>query len=151
MLYLVLYTPRNICFGYSLKSPHWDDCNKYPKHMFCEEIRIKTMPFLHIILYNSKFISVTTSVGTNAVVIFVCVKVLRPKQPYGVMSSAVSLPNHTFCLFDLGLTSLSTIFQSYRSGVWMWQGAHCSLLECCLTEISRPRHFDMIFHPVTLY
>ena len=55
------------------------------------------------------------------------------------------------CLFDLGLTSLSTIFQSYRDGVWMWQGAQCSLLECCLTEISRPRHFDMIFHPVTLY
>ena len=23
------------------------------------------------------------------------------------------------CLFDLGLTSLSTIFQSYRDGVWM--------------------------------
>ena len=55
------------------------------------------------------------------------------------------------CLFDLGLTSLSTIFQSYRDGVWMWQGAQCSLLECCLTEISSPRHFDMIFHPVTLY
>ena len=55
------------------------------------------------------------------------------------------------CLFDLGLTSLSTIFQSYCDGVWMWQGAQCSLLECCLTEISCPRHFDMIFHPVTLY
>ena len=55
------------------------------------------------------------------------------------------------CLFDLGLTSLSTIFQSYRDGVWIWQGAQCSLLECCLTEISCPRHFDMIFHPVTLY
>ena len=27
---------------------------------------------------------------------FVCVEVLRPNQPYGVMSSAVSLPNHTF-------------------------------------------------------
>ena len=28
--------------------------------------------------------------------LFVCVKVLRPSQPNGVMSSAVSLPNHTF-------------------------------------------------------
>ena len=56
-----------------------------------------------------------------------------------------------FDLFDLGLMSLSTIFQSNRDGVWMWQGAQCSPLECCLTEISRPRHFDMIFHPVTLY
>ena len=55
------------------------------------------------------------------------------------------------CLFDLGLRSLSTIFQSYRDGVWMWQGVQCSPLECCLTEISRPRQFDMIFHSVTLY
>ena len=28
--------------------------------------------------------------------LFVCVEVLRPSQPSGVMSSAVSLPNHTF-------------------------------------------------------
>ena len=27
---------------------------------------------------------------------FVCVEVLRPSQPDGVMSSAVSLPKHTF-------------------------------------------------------
>ena len=27
---------------------------------------------------------------------FVCIEVLRPSQPNGVMSSAVSLPNHTF-------------------------------------------------------
>ena len=27
---------------------------------------------------------------------FVCVEVLRPSQPNWVMSSAVSLPNHTF-------------------------------------------------------
>ena len=27
---------------------------------------------------------------------FVCVEVLRPSQPSGVMSSTVSLPNHTF-------------------------------------------------------
>ena len=41
-----------------------------------------------------------------------------------------SSPGTLFCLFDLGLMSLSTIFQSYRYGVWMWQGAQCSLLEC---------------------
>ena len=29
-------------------------------------------------------------------VLFVCVEVLRPSQPNGVMSSVVSLPNHTF-------------------------------------------------------
>ena len=28
--------------------------------------------------------------------LFVCVEVLRPSQPNGVMSSADSLPNHTF-------------------------------------------------------
>ena len=28
--------------------------------------------------------------------LFVCVEVLRPSQPNGVMLSAVSLPNHTF-------------------------------------------------------
>ena len=54
-------------------------------------------------------------------------------------------------MFDLGLTLLSTIFLSYCDGVWMWQGAQSSLLECCLDKISRPRHFDMILHPVTLY
>ena len=27
---------------------------------------------------------------------FVCVAVLRPSQPNGVMSSAISLPNHMF-------------------------------------------------------
>ena len=29
-------------------------------------------------------------------VVFVCVEVLQPSQPNGVMSSVVSLPNHTF-------------------------------------------------------
>ena len=28
--------------------------------------------------------------------LFVCVEDLRPSQPNGVMSSAVSLPNHTY-------------------------------------------------------
>ena len=32
----------------------------------------------------------------SAFVLFVCAEVLRPCQPNGVMSSAVSLPNHTF-------------------------------------------------------
>ena len=30
------------------------------------------------------------------IILFVCVEVLRPSQPNGVMSSVVSLPNHTF-------------------------------------------------------
>ena len=35
-------------------------------------------------------------IGRLIEVLFVCVEVLRPSQPNGVMSSAVSLPNHTF-------------------------------------------------------
>ena len=37
---------------------------------------------------------------------FVCVEVLRPSQPNGVMSSAVSLPNHTFTGQALALHEL---------------------------------------------
>ena len=33
---------------------------------------------------------------SNSVSLFVCVEVLRPSQSNGVMSSTVSLPNHTF-------------------------------------------------------
>ena len=32
----------------------------------------------------------------NVVSLFVCVEVLRPSQPNGVMSSMVNLPNHKF-------------------------------------------------------
>ena len=38
--------------------------------------------------------SATSDMGLHC--LFVCVEVLRPSQPNGVMSSAVSLPNHTF-------------------------------------------------------
>ena len=34
--------------------------------------------------------------STNVTSLFVCVEVLRPTQPNGVMSSAVNLLNHTF-------------------------------------------------------
>ena len=39
-----------------------------------------------------------------------------------------------------GLTSLSKNFQSYHDDVWLRQGAQCSLLLCCVTELSCPRH-----------
>ena len=68
---------------------------------------------------------------------FVCVEVLRPSQPNGVMSSAVSLPNHTFtgekCLelfsnraeqndhrqISKGSNSQKYIDKSYGSCHWM--------------------------------
>ena len=84
------------------------------------------------------------------VIYFLLFEVLFSNLSFYILISWHKLP-YLVCLFDLGLTSLSTIFQSYCDGVWMWQGAQCSLLECCLIEISCPRHFDMIFHPVTLY
>ena len=55
-----------------------------------------------------------------------------------------NLSNHCrfICLFNLRFTSRWTIFQSCWDGVWMWQGAQCSLLQCCLTEISHPRYIS---------
>ena len=38
----------------------------------------------------------TIALHVFCTVFCVCVEVLRPSQPSGVMSSAVSLPNHTF-------------------------------------------------------
>ena len=40
--------------------------------------------------------SVCSTVCSIKALSFVCVEVLRPSQSNGVMSSAVSLPNHTF-------------------------------------------------------
>ena len=57
----------------------------------------KTKIFQNSICY---FYSACKSISgkhvTAALNMFVCVEVLRPSQPNGVMSSAVSLPNHTF-------------------------------------------------------
>ena len=44
----------------------------------------------------SELILAWIEVSNINVEVFVCVDVLRPTQPNGVMSSAVSLPNHTF-------------------------------------------------------
>ena len=64
----------NICFGYLLESPQRGESNKYPKQLFYEEKRIKQglsyILFCPLrILYNSKFILIVTSLGTNAVVV----------------------------------------------------------------------------------
>ena len=41
--------------------------------------------------------------------LFVCVAVIRPSQPNGVMSSAVSLPYHTFIGHASSSKQLTTI------------------------------------------
>ena len=64
-------TSSNVCFGYLLQLPHLGYSNKYPKHMFYEEIRIKQgLSYISLrILYNTKFILMATFLGTNAVVV----------------------------------------------------------------------------------
>ena len=57
-----------------LESSHQENANKHPKHMFCEETRTKQclsyISFCALnILYNSKFILMATSLGTNAVIL----------------------------------------------------------------------------------
>ena len=64
----------NICSGYLLELPQRGNSNKYPKHMFYEEIKIKEglscILFCPLrILYNSKFIIMATFWGTNAVIV----------------------------------------------------------------------------------
>ena len=65
---------KETCFGYLLESPQWGDSNKYPKHVFYGYIRTKQdLFYISIcslsILYNSKFILMATSLGTNDVVV----------------------------------------------------------------------------------
>ena len=69
----LLKSSSNICFGYLLESPQRGDSNKYPKHMFYEEIRTKQgLSYIQFCplrsLKNSKFIIMATFLGTNAVV-----------------------------------------------------------------------------------
>ena len=68
---------------------------------------------------------------------------LRPGKPKHARNSVAivfffSMMVSLFVLF--GFYDLSTVFQSYHDGVGMWQGAKCSLLEYCLSEISCPKH-----------
>ena len=58
-------------------------------HDICNHGGLRNI-FMEIILFKAGTI--------NRIIdcLFVCVEVLRPSQPNGVMSSAVSLPNHTF-------------------------------------------------------
>ena len=61
-------------FWIFVRIAQWGDSNKYPKHMYCEKIRINHglyyISFRPLrILYKSKFIIMAISLGTNAVVV----------------------------------------------------------------------------------
>ena len=63
----------------------------------CQEKRcLKTVSAC--VFEHSQLQCTSPHLGEIAIVLemFVCVEVLRSSQPYGVMSIAVSLPNHTF-------------------------------------------------------
>ena len=56
---------------------------------FCR-LHITEMPSSRYLIFATIFLH------SNTIIKFVCFEVLRPSQHNGVMSSAVSLPNHTF-------------------------------------------------------
>ena len=55
---------------------------------------IKRLWYISFLISPEKKLQTCTRICFS--VLFVCVEVLRPSQPNGVMSSTVSLPNHTF-------------------------------------------------------
>ena len=74
-----------------------------PKHMHTNmhtcidtHTHTHTHTCTHTHTHKKKKKSLTCSKMHFSKTYFVCVEVLRPNQPNGVMSSAVSLPNHTF-------------------------------------------------------
>ena len=72
-----------------------------------------------------------------------CTKHVDQTSSSGLYDENDQNNEHIHCIVDIvcsGLTSLSTIFQSYHDGIWLRQGAQCSLLLCCDTEVSCPRH-----------
>ena len=111
----------------------WGDSNKYPKHVLWLN-KNKTRVFLHINLFIKYFLQEQIHFNGKRLGNKCC----RSNEGSLYFLSLVRLM--FVCLLYSGFTSLSTIFQSYCDGVWMWQGAQCSLLECCLSKISRPRH-----------
>ena len=71
---IVFNTLKEHMFRIFVRIASLGNSNKYPKHMFSEEIRTKQYPsyisFCPLrILYNSKFIIMATSLGTNAGVV----------------------------------------------------------------------------------
>ena len=93
----------NVSCVYSLESPHRGNSNEYTQHTVTR--KKENLPKLSVYriwrkpcglknLFDSSMVNEPS--GVRAIDLFICVEVLRPSQPNVVMSSAVSLPNHTF-------------------------------------------------------
>ena len=80
-IFLILH--ENICCGCSLEAPQRGASNEYSQHMFS---------------------------WRNKKGLFVCVEVLRPSQPNGVMSSAVSLNEKSALSVAMHPRSLIRVF-----------------------------------------
>ena len=71
---------------------------KHSKRPIIAKRSLSTKKVLYAIFFSGEGVSIKVPVkrAKASPESFVCVEVLRPSQPNGVMSSAVSLPNHTF-------------------------------------------------------
>ena len=78
---------------YSLEAPRQCSSNEYPQHNITKKKEIKINCFAE--KYEKYDLYISSYLG-QLVDVSVCVEVLRPSQPRWVMSSNVSLPNHTF-------------------------------------------------------
>ena len=87
-----LSNAKNIDCWYSLEPPRRSGSDDYSQSMFWAGI----WKLSEFFIWTFSYFAVKVSIYLNSRVWFVCVEVLRPSQPSGVMSSAVSLPNHTF-------------------------------------------------------
>ena len=67
----------------------------------CVFITLRSHSFYNLFIFARMqgLTKLLSSLNTETIIeeeVFVCVEVLWPSQPNGVMSSAVNLPNHTF-------------------------------------------------------
>ena len=101
--FLILF--ENVCC-ISFKSHHRCDSNKYTQHTIYRILKVHPLMFFGILttlsgsnqacLEQISMVPKSSSHRSSTAYTLVCIEVLRPSQPIGVMSSAVSLPNHTF-------------------------------------------------------
>ena len=98
---------KHFCY-FSMKTCYgtwWVASNEYHNICFCGEIRKipvlvhkkkQKQPYLELWHATVCMLLELWHAKCYKTVLFVCVEVLQPSQPNGVMSSSISLPNHMF-------------------------------------------------------